>query len=76
MDILTAIKGEEKKVRKQLARIQNQLNGLASAAEALRNSTSRQVVAQPQPDSLTAGDAGLEPAEIWLHRRSANDSAL
>jgi cell division septum initiation protein DivIVA len=43
MNILAAIKREEKKVRKQLARLQNQLNGLASAAEALGNSTSRQV---------------------------------
>jgi hypothetical protein len=43
MNILTAIKREENKVRKQLAKLQNQLNGLASAAEALGNSTSRQV---------------------------------
>jgi DNA anti-recombination protein RmuC len=43
MDILAAIKREENKVRKQLAKLQNQLNGLASAAEALGNSTNRQV---------------------------------
>ena len=43
MNILAAIKREENKVRKQLAKLQNQLNGLASAAEALGNSTSRQV---------------------------------
>jgi hypothetical protein len=43
MDILAAIKREEKKARKQLAKLQNQLNGLVSAAEALGNSTSRQV---------------------------------
>jgi len=43
MDILAAIKREEKKVRKQLAKLQHQLNGLVSAAEALGNSTSRQV---------------------------------
>ena len=43
MNILAAIKREEKKVRKQLAKLQNQLNGLASAAEALGDSTSRQV---------------------------------
>ena len=30
MKILAAIKREEKKVRKQLAKLQNQLNGLAS----------------------------------------------
>ena len=43
MDILAAIKREENKVRKQLAKLQNQLNGLASAAEVLGNSTNRQV---------------------------------
>jgi len=43
MKILAAIKREEEKVKKQLARLQNQLNRLVSAAEALGNSTSRQV---------------------------------
>ena len=43
MNILAAIKREDNKVRKQLAKLQNQLNGLASAAEALGNSTNRQV---------------------------------
>jgi hypothetical protein len=43
MKILAAIKREQKKVRKQLAKLQNQLNGLVSAAEALGNSTNRQV---------------------------------
>jgi hypothetical protein len=43
MSILAAIRREEKKVRKQLANLQNQLNGLVSAAEALGNSTNRQV---------------------------------
>ena len=43
MRILAAIRREEKKVKTQLAKLQNQLNGLASAAEALGNSTSRQV---------------------------------
>ena len=43
MSILGAVRREQKKVRKQLAKLQNQLNGLASAAEALGNSTNRQV---------------------------------
>ena len=43
MHILAAIRREEKKVRKQLAKLQNQLNGLVSAAEALGKSTNRQV---------------------------------
>ena len=43
MNILAAIKREENKARKQLAKLQNQLKGLVSAAEALGNSTNRQV---------------------------------
>ena len=43
MRILAAIRREEKKVRTQLVKLQNQLNGLASAAEALGKSTDRQV---------------------------------
>jgi DNA anti-recombination protein RmuC len=43
MSILSAIRREQKKVRKQLAKLQNQLNGLVSAAEALGNSRNRQV---------------------------------
>jgi hypothetical protein len=43
MSILAAIRREQKKVKKNLAKLQNQLNGLVSAAEALGNSTNRQV---------------------------------
>jgi cell division septum initiation protein DivIVA len=43
MKILAAIRREKKKVKKQLAKLQNQLNGLVSAAEALGNSTNRQL---------------------------------
>jgi uncharacterized protein YoxC len=43
MNILAAIRREESNVRKQLAKLQSQLNGLTSAAEALGNSTNRQV---------------------------------
>ena len=43
MSILAAIRREEKKIKKQLVKLQNQLNGLVSAAEALGNSTNRQV---------------------------------
>ena len=43
MSILTAIRGEQKRVKKNLAKLQHQLNGLEAAAEALGKSTSRQV---------------------------------
>jgi hypothetical protein len=43
MGILAAIKREEKKVKKQLAKLQHELNGLQSAAKALGQSTEQEV---------------------------------
>jgi hypothetical protein len=41
MTILAAIRREEKKVKKQLAKLQHDLSGLQSAAKALGKSVSR-----------------------------------
>jgi hypothetical protein len=43
MDILTAIKREERKLEKQLGNIQQRLNGVRAAAKALGDSTSREL---------------------------------
>jgi len=43
MDILAAIKREERKLEKQLGKIQNQLNGVRAAAKALGDSTVREL---------------------------------
>jgi hypothetical protein len=43
MSILAAIRREEKKVKKQLARLQNDLIGLQSAGRALGKSASRDI---------------------------------
>ncbi len=43
MDILAAIKREERKLEKQLGKLQHQLNGVRAAAKALGDSTSREV---------------------------------
>src|SRR5258708_13865075 len=43
MDILAAIKREEKKLEKQLGKLQHQLNGIRAAAKALGDSTSREL---------------------------------
>ena len=43
MSILGAIRREEKKVKKQLAKLQNHLIGLQSAAKALGNSAGRDI---------------------------------
>ena len=42
MDILAAIKREERKLGKQLGKLQHQLNGVRAAAKALGDSTSRE----------------------------------
>jgi hypothetical protein len=43
MDILKAIKREERKLEKQLGKLQHELNGIRAAAKALGNSASREV---------------------------------
>jgi hypothetical protein len=43
MSILAAIRREEKKVKKQLAKLQHDLGGLQAAAKALSKSVSRDV---------------------------------
>jgi hypothetical protein len=43
MDILAAIKREEKKLEKQLGKLQHKLNGVRAAAEALGDSTNREL---------------------------------
>ncbi|OLC88280.1 MAG: hypothetical protein AUI53_00260 [Acidobacteria bacterium 13_1_40CM_2_60_7] len=42
MDILAAIKREERKLEKQLGKLEHQLNGVRAAAKALGDSTSRE----------------------------------
>jgi hypothetical protein len=43
MKILAAIKREEKKVKRQLAKLQHELSGLQSAAKALGDSKSKEL---------------------------------
>jgi hypothetical protein len=43
MDILAAIKREERKLESQLSKLQHQLNGMRAAAKALGHSASREV---------------------------------
>jgi hypothetical protein len=43
MKILAAIKREERKLEKQLGKLQHQLNGIRAAAKALGDSTNRQL---------------------------------
>jgi peptidoglycan hydrolase CwlO-like protein len=43
MDILAAIKHEERKLEKQLGKLQHQLNGVRAAAKALGDSANREL---------------------------------
>jgi hypothetical protein len=43
MDILAAIKREERKLEKQLGKLQHKLNGVRAAAKALGDSTSKEI---------------------------------
>jgi len=43
MDILAAIKREEKKLEKRLGHLQHQLSGVRAAAKALSNSTGKEI---------------------------------
>ena len=43
MDILAAIKREERKLEKQLGKLQHQLKGVRAAAKALGDSTSKEL---------------------------------
>ena len=43
MNILGAIRGEERKLEKQLGKLQHQLDGVRAAAKALGRSTNRQL---------------------------------
>jgi hypothetical protein len=43
MDILAAIKREEKKLEKQLGKLQHQLSGVRAAAQALGNSAGQEL---------------------------------
>jgi hypothetical protein len=62
MSILVAIRREQKKVRKQLARLQNQLNGLETAALALGNSTKGQLNGVKKRVLSVAGRAKIAAA--------------
>lgn len=62
MTILAAIKREEKKVKKQLAKLQHDLSGLQSAAKALGKSASRDLTTAKKRVLSAAGRARISKA--------------
>jgi hypothetical protein len=62
MDILAAIKREEKKLEKQLGKLQHQLNGVQAAAKALGSVAEREVVGVKKRVLSAAGRAAIVKA--------------
>ena len=62
MDILAAIKREERKLEKQLGKLNHQLNGVRAAAKALGGSAEREVVGVKKRVLSAAGRAAIAKA--------------
>jgi hypothetical protein len=62
MTILAAIKREERKLEKQLSKLQHQLNGVRTAASALGHSTSKELTAINKRVLTPAGRAKITAA--------------
>jgi hypothetical protein len=59
MDILAAIKREERKLEKQLGKLQHQLSGVRAAAKALGHSAEREAVVVKKRVLSAAGRAAI-----------------
>jgi hypothetical protein len=62
MNILAAIKREERKLEKQLSKLNSQLSGVRAAAKALGHSTEREVVGVKKRVLSAAGRAAIVKA--------------
>ena len=63
MHILAAIKREEKRLEKQLGKLQHQLNGIRAAAKALGDSTNRELKAVKKRVMSAAAKAKIARAQ-------------
>jgi hypothetical protein len=62
MDILAAIRREERKLEKQLGKVQRQLNGVRAAAKALGDSTKQELTTAKKRVLSAAGRAKIAKA--------------
>jgi hypothetical protein len=78
MDILAAIKREEKKLEKQLVKLQHQLTGIRAAAKALGDSTSREVATVKKRVLSAAARAKISKAtkKRWAKFRAQAKKAV
>ena len=72
MDLLAAIKREERKLGKQLVKLQRQLSGVRAAAKALGDSTSRELKTVKKRVLSAAARAKISKAtkERWAKFRA------
>jgi hypothetical protein len=73
MDILAAINREEKRLEKQLGKLQHQLNGVRAAAKALGESTSKElkVVKKRVMSAAARAKIGKAAKKRWAKFRAA-----
>jgi len=78
MDILAAIKREERKLEKQLGKLQNQLSGVRAAAKALGDTTSREVTKVKKRVLSAAAKAKISKAakKRWAQFRAKAKKAV
>jgi hypothetical protein len=78
MSVLAAIRREKKKIKKQLAKLQNQLSGLEAAAKALGNSTSKEIKVVKKRVLSAAGRAAIAKAakKRWAQVRKQAKKAV
>jgi hypothetical protein len=78
MSILSAIRREEKKVKKQLVRLQGDLSGLQSAAKALGQSATRDLKTAKKRVLSAAGRAKISKAakKRWAKIKSEARKAV
>jgi t-SNARE complex subunit (syntaxin) len=62
MNILAAIKREERKLEKQLGKLNHQLNGVRAAAKALGHSTNKEITVAKKRVLSVAGRAAIAKA--------------
>ena len=78
MDILAAIKREERKLEKQLGRLNHQLTGVRAAAKALGGSAEREVISIKKRVLSAAGRAAIARAakKRWAKVRKQAKKAV
>jgi hypothetical protein len=77
MNILAAIKREERKLERQLGKLQHQLSGVQAAAKALGHSAEREVAGVKKRVLSTAGRASIVKAmkKRWAKVRAQTRKA-